>query len=37
MNSEKKEKSLIICGLPESGKTTFLAALAHIICSEDID
>lgn len=37
MNSEKNTKSLIICGLPESGKTTFLAALAHIICSEDID
>lgn len=37
MNSEKNKKSLVICGLPASGKTTFLAALAHIICSEDTD
>jgi hypothetical protein len=27
----------ILIGLPETGKTTFLAALWHVLCSEDID
>jgi GTPase SAR1 family protein len=25
------ENSVVICGLPESGKTTFLAALWHVV------
>lgn len=30
------ESSLIVCGLPESGKTTFLAALWHLVLSKEI-
>ncbi|MBM7425046.1 TRAFAC clade GTPase domain-containing protein [Spongiibacter marinus] len=30
-------KSLLICGLPESGKTTFLAALSYLLTSQEID
>lgn len=30
-------KSLLICGLPSSGKTTFIGALAHTIISQDIE
>ncbi len=29
--------SLIVCGLPESGKTTFLAALWHLVRSNEIN
>lgn len=29
--------SLIVCGLPESGKTTFLAALWHLVRSKEIN
>ena len=28
---------LIVCGLPESGKTTFLAALWHLVRSGEVD
>jgi len=31
-----KERSIVICGLPESGKTTFLAALWHIVTAREI-
>lgn len=31
------ESSLIVCGLPESGKTTFLAALWHLVLSKEIN
>lgn len=33
--STKREHVLI--GLPETGKTTFLAALWHVLCSDDVD
>ncbi len=29
-------KSIVICGLPDSGKTTFLAALWHLISAKDV-
>jgi Double-GTPase 1 len=32
-----QERSVVICGLPESGKTTFLAALWHLVTARDID
>jgi len=32
-----KERSVVIIGLPESGKTTFLAALWHLIVERDIE
>jgi hypothetical protein len=32
----KPERSIVICGLPESGKTTFLAALWHLVTSKEI-
>jgi predicted ATPase len=31
------EKSFVICGLPGSGKTTFLAALWHLVSSREIE
>ena len=31
------ERSMIICGLPGSGKTTFLAALWHLVSSREIE
>jgi len=31
------ERSTVICGLPGSGKTTFLAALWHLITAREID
>lgn len=31
------ERSMIICGLPSSGKTTFLAALWHLVSSREIE
>ncbi|MFK0278375.1 hypothetical protein ACIQUG_32205 [Ensifer sp. NPDC090286] len=31
------EKSIVIIGLPESGKTTFLAALWHLVTARDMD
>ena len=31
------ERSIVIIGLPESGKTTFLAALWHLITERDVD
>jgi double-GTPase-like protein len=31
------ERSMIICGLPGSGKTTFLAALWHLVTSREIE
>lgn len=31
------ERSIVIIGLPESGKTTFLAALWHLVTEEDVD
>lgn len=31
------EQSIVIIGLPESGKTTFLAALWHLITERDVD
>lgn len=30
------ERSIVICGLPESGKTTFLAALWHLVNAREI-
>ncbi len=30
------DRAIVICGLPESGKTTFLAALWHLITSREI-
>ena len=35
-DSQKECKSLLICGLPESGKTTFLGALAYVLSSQEI-
>jgi hypothetical protein len=32
-----QERSIIICGLPESGKTTFLAALWHLVTARDVE
>jgi len=32
-----EERSIAICGLPGSGKTTFLAALWHLVTSREID
>ncbi|KJZ12802.1 hypothetical protein TW85_14370 [Marinomonas sp. S3726] len=37
MNNDIINYSLIICGLPESGKTTFLGALAYSINSHEIE
>ena len=34
---ELTNTSLLLCGLPESGKSTFLGALAYLISSEEID
>jgi type IV secretory pathway ATPase VirB11/archaellum biosynthesis ATPase len=31
------ERSVVIIGLPESGKTTFLAALWHLITERDVE
>lgn len=31
------DHAIVICGLPESGKTTFLAALWHLVTSREID
>lgn len=31
-----QEKSIVICGLPGSGKTTFLAALWHLVTSREV-
>lgn len=31
------ERSIVIIGLPESGKTTFLAALWHLVTEADVD
>ena len=31
------ERSIVIIGLPESGKTTFLAAFWHLITERDVD
>ena len=31
------ERSVVIIGLPESGKTTYLAALWHLVTSADVD
>jgi hypothetical protein len=31
-----QERSIVICGLPESGKTTFLAALWHLVTARDL-
>src|SRR6266849_5109955 len=31
------ERSMIICGLPASGKTTFLAALWHLVSSREVE
>jgi len=31
------ERSIVIIGLPESGKTTFLAALWHLVTARDMD
>ena len=33
--TDKLSKSIVVCGLPASGKTTFLAALWHVIQSGD--
>lgn len=33
----RQERSIVICGLPESGKTTFLAALWHLVTAHDVD
>ncbi|WP_395809645.1 hypothetical protein [Archangium minus] len=30
------EQTIVICGLPESGKTTFLAALWHLVTSREV-
>lgn len=32
-----EEQSITICGLPESGKTTFLAALWHLVTSREVE
>ncbi|MGH7436896.1 MAG: TRAFAC clade GTPase domain-containing protein, partial [Polyangiaceae bacterium] len=32
-----QERSIVICGLPESGKTTFLAALWHLVTARKVD
>ena len=32
-----KESSLVVCGLPGSGKTTYLAALWHLVESREIE
>ena len=34
---EVKESSLVVCGLPGSGKTTYLAALWHLVESREIE
>ena len=34
---EVKESSLVVCGLPGSGKTTYLAALWHLVQSQEIE
>jgi hypothetical protein len=31
-----QERSIVVCGLPESGKTTFLAALWHLVTAGDV-
>lgn len=31
-----QERSIVICGLPDSGKTTFLAALWHLVTARDV-
>ena len=31
------ERAVVIIGLPESGKTTFLAALWHLITERDVE
>ncbi len=31
------ERSVVIIGLPASGKTTFLAALWHLVTARDVD
>lgn len=33
---EMTEKSVVVMGLPGSGKTTFLAALWHVVTAEDV-
>lgn len=37
MSDKKSLKSLLICGLPSSGKTTFIGALAHTVISQEIN
>jgi hypothetical protein len=31
-----RDRSIVICGLPESGKTTFLAALWHLVTARNV-
>src|ERR1035437_2592783 len=31
------ERRMVICGLPESGKTSFLAAFWHLVTSREVD
>lgn len=35
--SEATEKGILLVGLPKTGKTTFVAALWHVLNSEDVD
>jgi len=36
MGHEQRAESVVLCGLPGSGKTSFLAALWHVITSQEI-
>ena len=37
MNIKQQEVKVIFCGLPSSGKTSFLGALSYLATSDEID